>query len=249
MDLFYSSNFTPMHTRKIFALFSVLMLCSVCFSQKNTTIKWAPAALAMGKISFGSELSLKGKNALTIYAGIPFAKQHTITYDKDKSNIRLQTFSLMAGYRHYLSKKPDLGFYIEPFAKFTAHKGSGQLLGSLGTKSVILQSQEKYNGFGLGAQLGFQFKVGKSIVIDWFLLGPEINTASFNSSFKDTGASNWSENDAVEIKNDVEDVLKDIPVAGKKIKVEVNAGQKLVTGDFSALVPGIRSGLSVGWRF
>ena len=216
--------------------------------QKNTIVKFAPPAIATGKISLGGEYYFAPRQSVTFYAGLPFKKSHTISYDGDKSNIELKSFSLMAGYRYYLSGRGASGLYTEPFLKYVHHQGEGILNGSLGTKTTSLDSRETYKGFGIGLQLGWQFRIGNRVVIDWFLLGPEINSANFNSRFQDITASDWSQQDAIEIENDIRDVLNDIPVVGKKIELEVNASQKTVTGKYKGYVPGFRTGLSLGIR-
>lgn len=216
--------------------------------QKNFLVKFAPAAIATGKISLGGEYYFDQRKSFTFYAGIPVSKSHTLSYDGDKSDVQVKSLSVMAGYRYYLSGRNTSGLYLEPYLKYTDHHGEGVLNGSLGTKTTRLDSREFYSGFGLGAQFGVQFMIGNRIAIDWFLLGPEISLASFDSRFQDITSSDWSQQDAVEIEADIRDVLDDIPMVGKKIDLEVNAAQKTVTGKYRGLIPGIRTGISLGIR-
>lgn len=220
-----------------------------CPPLRTYAVKVAPAAIMFGKVSLGGEYVYSERQSLTFYLGIPFNKSANVSFDEDNSVVNSRTFSIMGGYRYYLKKQNMKGFYIEPFLKYLKNTGSGELEGTLGPKKVLLDYNSDYSGIGLGAQLGVQFLLGKKLILDWFLLGPEMNSGKINSSFRDITSSDWSEQDAIEIEEDIRDVLSDVPMIGKKIDVAVNASTKTVTGKYSGLLPGIRSGISLGYRF
>lgn len=251
--------YNSQHMKKNLFLSLMIMITVSSYSQevervpcpplRTYAVKLAPAAIMFGKVSLGGEYVYSERKSLTFYVGVPFNKTGNVSFDEDVSKVGSKTFSIMGGYRYYLKKQNMKGFYIEPFIKYLNHKGEGVLEGTLGPKSVLLDYNSDYNGIGLGAQLGVQFIIGKKLVLDWFLLGPELNSGKINSSFRDITSSDWSEQDAAEIEADIEDVLQDIPLIGKKIEVDVNGSTKTVTGKYKGLLPGIRSGISIGYRF
>ena len=79
-------------------LFQLLLLALVSvklFAQESNdderenkyALKFAPAGLAVGKTTVGGEYNLKHHNSLTFYAGFPFDKTRSITYNKQQTLI------------------------------------------------------------------------------------------------------------------------------------------------------------------
>jgi hypothetical protein len=167
-------------------LFLSLCLCAILQAQEAkdftpaVTIKWAPTGLLFGNISLQAEYNFSGRNSLTGKIGIPVTAKRQFEYDGNDVDFNMKATSFLAGYRHYLSKKQMRGLYLEPYFKYVHQTAEGVGTGTLGARSVKMNFTNNYNGFGVGAQLGAQFFIGKRFVVDVFFLGPEINSAKNN---------------------------------------------------------------------
>ncbi len=217
---------------------------------KKLGVKFAPAGIGFGKLTFGGEYSLTPHSSVTLIAGVPFNKTQTVKYDNRDNDITMRSKSLMAGYRLYTGKQTMRGFYIEPYVKYLKHEGNGLIYTDLQGQEAIFDTKENYEGVGVGAQLGVQFLIAKLVILDFYFLGPEANSAKFNTVSRDiTNNLGWDLADAAEAEKDIRDALEDIPVIGGKVGVKVDKDKKTVSTNYSGFMPGVRFGLSVGIRF
>src|SRR5882724_3853908 len=139
----------------------------------SVAVKFAPAGLVAGKITFGGEFNFKHKQSITLLAGVPFDKTYPISYQGNTSNLTMHAGSVMAGYRYYLGKKDMSGFYVEPYAKYLKMQAKGPINGNIGSRTAVFDSQFDYSGFGAGIQLGVQFMIAKTVTLDFFFAGAE----------------------------------------------------------------------------
>ena len=218
--------------------------------RKSLTAKFAPGGLAVGKVTFGAEYNFKRKQSITLMIGVPFDKNRNVDYDDKTSVITTSAKSAMLGYRYYLGKKDRSGFYVEPYAKYVSFKAHGFLDADINGDPARFDTHATYEGYGAGIQLGFQFFIVRTVAIDLFLIGPEANSAKFNSSSTDVYDNiPWTLANGNDAAKDIKDNLKDIPYIGDKIDVTVNTSAKTVYTKYSGFAPGFRAGLSVGIRF
>lgn len=217
---------------------------------RYTAIKFAPGGLAAGKVTVGGEYNFRYRNSITLLAGLPFDQTQKIDLYGSKDNVHTKAFSIMAGYRYYLGQKTMNGFYIEPYVKYLKQQASGLINADLYSYKAVFDSHSNYTGIGAGAQLGAQFTIAKLFLFDFFLIGPEANSAKFSSYSVDI-ANNvpWNYADEQEAEKKIKDALKDIPVIGTKVQVKVDKENKTVTTGFSGFAPGFRIGASIGIRF
>ena len=216
----------------------------------KVNIKWAPTGLIVGSISLQGEYTLGNRSSLTAKIGIPISANYTVDIDGDNTDFNMKATSFMAGYRLYLSKKHMRGIYFEPFVKYVHHTAEGEGRSTLDLRTVTMDFTNDYDAFGIGAQLGAQFFIGKRFVIDLFLIGPEINSAT--NSFTATEMSNtipWTQIEARDAEQEVKDFINDIPFIKNKTKVTVDRNNKKVTADFKGALPGFRTGISFGIAF
>src|SRR6186997_3440751 len=96
-------------------------------AQHNLAVKWSPLGIAFGKLTLGGEYSIKKKQSITFYAGIPVGIQRNFNLDNNTADVKSNTGSVMAGYRFYLGKGPMEGFYFEPYLKYMHNKLEGTL--------------------------------------------------------------------------------------------------------------------------
>lgn len=216
----------------------------------SVSLKWAPTGLILGSLSIQGEYNFGGKNSLTAKIGVPVNAQHTLQYEDKDASFDMKATSFLAGYRRYLSKKHMKGLYLEPYFKYVHHTSEGVGTGTLNGRSVELNFTNDYDGYGVGAQLGAQFLIGKRFVIDLFFLGPEINAATNN--FKSVEVSNtipWTAVEAQDAENDIRDFIDQFPFIKNNTTVTVNRDEKTVRADFKGALPGYRAGVSFGIAF
>jgi hypothetical protein len=212
----------------------------------NITLKWAPAGLILGNISFQGEYSF-GKQSLTAKIGIPVNSRHTLQYEGNDAEFDMKASAFLAGYRVYLSKIQLRGLYFEPYFKYIHHSSEGYSLGKLSYRNVNWNFTNEYNGAGLGVQLGSQFLIGKRFIIDLFFLGPEINTASNHFKAVEKGSSIvWTPSETQEAERDIKDFINKFPFLRNNTSVMVDATNHTVTADFKGAIPGFRIGVAFG---
>jgi hypothetical protein len=231
---------------------ATILLFACSFAQRynrDLIVKWAPGSLASGKLTLGGEYNFKEKNSLELIIGLPTGKSRHFNYDDNTSDLTMKAFSVLAGYRYYLGKKPVSGIYIEPYLKYLHHQASGILIGNLDGETARFDTHTDYKGFGIGGQLGVQFLIIKKISLDFFILGPEANSSTFSIAATDVASSiPWTTLDAEEAEQDIKDAVSKIPLVGNKIEILVDQNTKTVTTRYQGFVPGLRFGASIGIR-
>ncbi len=213
-------------------------------------IKWSPASILFGKISLGGEYNLNSKSSITFVAGIPFDKTITQEIDGERESFTHNTFSLMGGYRMYLGKGMGRGLYFEPYLKYLRHEASAQLEADISGTTRQFAFTSDYSGVGIGAQLGVQFIIAKRMVIDFYFLGPEANSAKHTTLSREVGGGPiWSDQDAEDAEREIREFFEDVPILRDKVEITVNASERTVGTNYKGFLPGIRFGLSLGVRF
>lgn len=238
--------------KNIVTLFLTLLLSLQLYSQKKpptAAFKWAPAALVLGNVSLQGEYSF-GRKSLTAKIGVPVLTTHTLKYDDRDAIFRLKASTFLAGYRSYLSKKSMKGIYLEPFFKYVHLSGEGEGKALVNGNTVRMNFSNQYNGAGFGLQMGAQFIVANRIVIDLFLLGPEMNLA--RNTFKGKENSSylpWTSIDGKDVEKDIREFIDKFPFIRKRTNILIDEKNKTVTANFKGLLPGFRTGVSFGVVF
>ena len=249
--------------RKINALLIVLFIATTCMAQEKEkkaedkpefsssfAAKWNPESLFFGKISTFGEFNFKHKKSVTLGIGIPYNKSFTYKLDDKDRSIAMKTFSIMGGYRMYFGKKEMKGFYFEPYLKYMKNDASTIINTDLNGTPTDFVTTSSYSGFGVGLQLGVQFLIAKRVTLDFFLLGPEANSAEHKFSMHDiTSTGPWDAQDSQDAQDEIDDAIGDLPILGDKIKVTVDANARTVSSEYKGFLPGFRAGLSIGFRF
>lgn len=218
--------------------------------EPHITVKWAPTGLILGSVSLQAEYNFGGRNSLTAKIGLPVNVKHDFTYDNKKAGFDMKAMSFLAGYRTYFSKKHLRGLYYEPFFKYVNHTSEGTGAGILDGRAAIFNFTNNYSGAGVGIQLGAQFFIGKRFVIDLFFLGPEINSSSNTLKVVDvSNAISWSDVDARDAERHIRDFLKQFPFIRNRTEIMIDKEMKQVTADFNGALPGIRTGVAIGFAF
>jgi hypothetical protein len=239
---------------------AIFYLCFICFTvnaqkekvtEKKNIVKINLPALAFKNISVEYERQVGEKSSVSInvhtipFGTLPFqstfkniSKTQNVQYDKFK----LGSFGVVPEFRYYVGRKGALhGFYIGPFVSISNYKMNLPINYSNNTKTGIFDG--KLNAFTGGLQLGTQFRLGNSLTLDWWILGP--NYGSANGTLNFTGALTTS--DQSDLTTKLEDVKNKAPFkAIKSYSVSSTGASVVVKGPWG----GLRGlGFSLGFRF
>lgn len=231
----------------------LLLFALMCLAQDGRpiiTLKWAPTGLILGSASLQAEYSFGDKNSLTAKIGLPVTVSHHVNFQEKDARFAMQATSFLAGYRTYFSDRHLRGLYFEPFFNYVHHHSEGIGKGTLSNRTVTFELMNDYSGAGLGAQLGYQFFIGKKIVFDLFFLGPELNSS--RNSLKATEITNtiaWNHIEAAEAEQQIRDFLNQFPFIKNRVQVMVDPDNRKVNAEFKGLLPGFRTGASIGIAF
>jgi len=132
------------------------------------------------------------------------------------------------------------GFYIGPFFKYAKYNLTTNYpyesdQGNI--EHIPLNGGLKTWGFGFA--IGSQFKLSDAVFLDFRILGPHIGKATGTIS----GKMNLSAQEQEELRNELENLQNDI------IKIESNVDSEGANVKAKGPWPGIRAGLSIGYRF
>lgn len=155
--------------------------------------------------------------------------------------LRLSNFAITPEFRWYVGKRGyGRGFYIAPFYRYAKFKSNEVVFDyDNNTESITLKGdQSSHTG---GVLFGAQWFLGKSICLDWWILGPHYGSG--NGNFSGTTDHTLTQQEQNSLKQSLEDV--DLPFGDKTVTVNANGANVKLTGPWA----GLRAGLSLGFRF
>lgn len=251
---------------KINSLLIVVCIASQCMAQeekikaetktetvaeKSNVIKINLPALLFKNISvqYERKVGKKMSAAVNVHT-IPFGQlpfQSTFknvggSSDVQYSQFKLGSFGVVPEFRFYVGKKGALrGFYIGPFISYNSYKIDLPINYSNNTKTGIFEG--KLNATTGGLQLGTQFKLGKNMVLDWWILGPNYGSANGTLTFSGTLTSS----EQVDLKTQLEELKNDAPLNTIKSYTVSGTGATIVAkGPWGGLRGG---GFNLGIKF
>jgi hypothetical protein len=87
-------------------------------------------------------------------------------------------------------------------------------------------------------------------VIDFFFLGPEINSSTNDfKAIELTSTIPWNTIEANDAEQEIKDFIDEFPFIRNKTKVMVDPNNRSVFADFKGALPGMRIGVSFGVAF
>lgn len=163
----------------------------------------------------------------------------------------LNTISITPEYRFYAEVPgAPFGFYAATFLRYVnmTHSGTYSFQLSDGEHKPYIETT--FNGFGVGEMIGIQWKLGNSMTLDWWILGPFVGVLNGSSHGDDNRVVNDA--DKADLEADIEDVGNSIP--GWTVEATVSdhptTGLGVVDADLSGLLIGARVfGICLGYRF
>lgn len=244
---------------------TIIYLCLMCATvnaqeenhtveqvEKKNVVKLNLSALAFRNISLqferqiGKRTSIAAQVRTIPYGKLPF--QSVFENIEDNGDVQFDqfkfgSFGIVPEFRFYLGKKGALhGFYIGPFLNYSNYKMDLPVNYTSGTTEKTGVFNGKLDAITGGIQFGSQFSLGKNIVLDWWIFGPNYGSADGTLNF--IGSLTPQEQD--DLRRELEDVKNEAPLeAIQSYNVTANGASVVVKGPWG----GLRGGLLLGFRF
>lgn len=216
---------------------NIIKLNLLALSLKNITVEYER------KISKKTTLALSGR--FMPKSGLPFLStfQSAINDPITKvqvPNFRTGNFAIMPEIRFYLGHKGAYrGFYIAPFVSYAQYSGNlPYVYADSGSLKTIYLSGDLHAVTG-GLMFGSQWKIKKSLYLDWWILGPHYGSSKGSI----IGKKSLSPSEQSSLKSELDAV--DIPILKTTNSVDANGATVFFKGPWG----GIRAGLCLGFRF
>lgn len=169
--------------------------------------------------------------------------------DNEIANVEYGSTAITIEPRFYLGKNQNSGFYFAPYYRYTSIKLDHFTYDFSYThsdntyKEILLNMSGDISASSFGLMIGTQWYVGKkkNWVIDWWIVGGHYGFASGDIN----GVSNQTldTEDRVALNEDINDL--DIPIVKYNAEVHEKGARVKLDGPWA----GLRSGLSIGYRF
>ena len=228
---------------------------SLEYQAKKNIVKLSLTSLAFRNIHLQYERILNKRISVslsfsTIFEGeIPLlgSVENTIddaeSFDKIK-DLSLSYYSVTPEVRFYLGKKGfGKGFYLAPFyrnSKLTLDGVSFEYPTDEGGTSSISTSGS-ISGNTVGLLIGSQFNLGKSVVLDWWIVGPHYGSGS--GALNGVSSEPFSAIERSALQTELNEL--DLPFVDETTEVSAQDIKVLFSGPWG----GVRAGLSLGFRF
>ena len=145
--------------------------------------------------------------------------------------------------RFYLGKGYGKGFYLAPFYRNLKYDITGvnfTYTNQIGGKDDIdMGGKLTANTFGL--QFGAQFNLGKHLILDWWIIGPHYGSSS--GDFVGVTSRTLTEFEQKELQKELDKI--EFPLSDVNAKANANGATINISGPWG----GVRSGISLGYRF
>ena len=225
------------------------------YQAKQNIVKLSLTSLAFRNIHLQYERILNKKISVslsfsTIFEGeVPLIGSVENTIDDAESfeqikDISLSYYSVTPEVRFYLGKKGfGKGFYLAPFyrnSKLTLDGVSFEYENDAGGTSII-KANGSISGNTFGLLIGSQFNLGKSVVLDWWIVGPHYGSGS--GSLNGRNSQPFSSDERNALQEELNDL--DLPLVDETNEVSAQDIKVLFSGPWG----GVRAGLSLGFRF
>lgn len=224
--------------------------------EKKNIIKVNLMALPLKNFSFQYERVLSKHISLALgvrtmpSSGLPFQSTFVSIADvTDQQTIdnlaafKTSNFALTPELRFYLSKKGyGRGFYIAPYyryAKFSSEELPVEYTSGSTTATIRLKGDIATHNAGL--MFGAQWKLGKAVSLDWWILGAHYGQSS--GTLTGTASQALTQQEQTDLRSEIESL--DIPLTKIRAEVTANSAKAIFDGPWA----GVRSGLTLGIRF
>lgn len=213
------------------------------------------AAIPIGNFSFQYERAVAKKISAAV--GIRFMPKGNLPLksivervidDEDTwrqfENMKTSNFAITPEVRFYLGESVFRGFYIAPFARIANYTVETPFEFEYdhpieGPKEEIIPLDGRISTFTGGFMLGAQWKLPKSLYLDWWILGPHYGSS--NGDIK--GSKELSPEEQIGMRESLSDLDDVTFVDGYEVD---SSG---ATVDIKGPWGGVRAGIALGFRF
>ena len=210
------------------------------YAFKNINITYERSIKRWFSVSAGYSVMPDGK--------IPFIKSFTDAEDEFR-DIEAGSSHFTVETRFYLGKGYGKGFYAAPYYRNSTFKASNFTYyqeydnGGGNYTEIPLNISGKARGNSVGLLLGVQFFLNKkgSFVLDWWIVGAHYGKGK--GDFKGKSSQTLTADQQSQLKTELEDL--EIPVVEYSVQTNANGATVKMDGPWA----GLRSGLSLGYRF
>lgn len=239
-----------------------ISLSSFSFAQNNDSVKTAPkmniiktnvTAFAFKNINISYERAINKWFSINVGFGttpqgkIPFVKSFTSAEDELRDlQAGLTNFTLET--RFYLGKGYGKGFYIAPYFRNSNFKTDGftynyEYFNGVNTTEIPIKISGDAKGNSAGLLIGAQFFLNKkqNFILDWWIVGAHYGKGK--GDFTGTSSQTLTPDMQAQLKEDLENL--DIPMVKYTVETNDNGAKINLDGPWA----GLRSGLSLGYRF
>lgn len=241
---------------------ALILSMGAAHAQENTSedwkenpnlIKWNVGALLFKSASFQYERAVSKKISVGLgfrtmpKSGVPFKSlvKDIINDDETWNNIKgfkMGNFAITPEARFYLGESVFKGFYIAPFVRYAKYDFSIPFVyDDIPGFEQRADFNGKVNAFTGGVVIGAQFKLSKSIFLDWSIIGPNWGTS--NGTLIANKSLTPQEQEV--LRNELENFADDVPIIKLKPSVDGNGATIKVDGPWA----GFRAGLGIGYKF
>lgn len=234
-------------------LFFTLLFSATLFSQnsspeKMNIVKTNVTAYAFRNVNLTYERIINKKFSVTVGFGsmgkgsVPFSK--SFIKDTEFSDVEVSLSNFTIEPRIYFGKGYGQGFYLAPYYRYSSFKADNMVLtDDYGLGEVSLNISGKANGNSGGLMIGTQWFLGKSEnwILDLWIVGAHYGKGK--GDFRGNSSRILTPTEQQELKKEIDGL--DIPFVKYTSTTDANGANIYVDGPWA----GVRSGLSVGYRF
>ena len=215
---------------------NILKTNITAYSFKNLNVSYERAIAKWFSINVSYSKMPDGK--------LPFQSLLPIDARNDFENLEVGNSAFTLETRFYLGEGYGKGFYIAPYYRNTQFKASNLTYDlELNTGIEPVNISGKATGNSAGLMIGAQWFLGRNNnwVIDWWIVGAHYGKGK--GDFNGVTARMLNTLEQQELKEQLEDL--DIPLVNYTVTVNANGAAMKLDGPWA----GLRSGLSLGYRF
>lgn len=226
------------------------------FSQNNGqpvfSVGLAPLSLVLpsGKVGLHAEWAYASNKSLSLNVAVPrstrppgwFLNQVSVDAEGNVTTNDFYNFGLLLENRFYLSQNAPRGFYLAPYVRY--NKIWLERTTENVEKTGVNTMRGTLYGFGLGGAIGWQIPIGEHFTVDATFAAIDLKWMRGNLEY----ASTDPDNDIYALRDEVQAVVEDIPLIGKKLSAQIDGDQVKVRTP-GVVLPAYRFSLTVNYLF
>lgn len=220
--------------------------------EQSWSVGIAPFSLLLpsGKVNVRGEWAYAANKSLSVLIGIPrptrmpnlLENNFDLNGEGKTVKNRYTSFGLTAENRFYFGGHAPRGFYLAPYARYN-HFALARTT-QINESPYSTTFKGAVNGYGAGAAMGWQFRMGDHFTLDATLVGIDFKWMRGTLTY----SSDDPNNDIAAFRDEVQATVKDIPLIGSRLSAAID-GDQIRVHTPGAVLPAYRFNLSVNYVF